>query len=284
MIAMKHQAALPDDAAGAAKSRPADGIHSLPLPSTTPVPFVKSLREFIRDTLLDRIARGDLPPGQRVVEATLVREFAISATPVREAIRELVAMGVLEAQNNKGASVRQIRLRETIEAFEVRAALEALAGRGSAPSLRGQCSGLRRAADAIVASAQRRDFAAFQEHNQTFHRAIVEAAGNGVLLRTWDSLFFQVRTRFTMDYLESADPVAIAREHVPIVNALDRGDADRAAVLLASHSRHVVEFLRKEQHRRPGTGARPAPKAGSASASFPETRLPKPQTPPLPAK
>lgn len=115
-----------------------------------PLPPVKSLREFIRDTLLDRIARGDLPSGQRVVEATLVKDFSISATPVREAIRELVAMSVLEAQNNKGASVRQIRLHETIEAFEVRAALETLAARSSAPRLKGHCQKLRQAADAIV--------------------------------------------------------------------------------------------------------------------------------------
>ena len=77
-------------------------------PAGLPVPPLKSLREFIRDALLDRIARGDLTEGQRVVEATLVAEFGISATPVREAIRELVAMGVLDAHNNKGAFIRQI--------------------------------------------------------------------------------------------------------------------------------------------------------------------------------
>ena len=215
-----------------------------------PVPLVKSLREFIRDTLLDRIACGVLPPGQRVVEAALVKEFSISATPVREAIRELVAMGVLEAENNKGASVRQIRLHETIEAFQVRAALEALAARGSMPTLQGHCTKLRQAAGAIVEAAQRADFAAFQEHNQTFHRTIVEAAGNSILLKTWDSLFFQVRTRFTMDYLQNADPVAIAREHLLIVDALDSGNAELAADLLASHSNHLVEFLRNEQRLR----------------------------------
>jgi DNA-binding GntR family transcriptional regulator len=212
-----------------------------------PIAPVKSLREFIRDTLLERIARGDLPPGQRVIEATLVKEFSISATPVREAIRELVAMGVLDAQNNKGASVRQTRLPETIEAFEVRAALEALAARAATPRLQGRGQELRRVAEAIVESAQRKDFAAFQEHNQQFHRTIVEAAGNSILLKTWDSLFFQVRTRFTMDYLQSADPVAIAREHLPIVDALESGDPDLAASLLASHSNHIVRFLKREQ-------------------------------------
>jgi DNA-binding GntR family transcriptional regulator len=227
-----------------------------------PIPPLTSLREFVRDTLLDRIARGDLPPGQRVVEATLVEEFAISATPVREAIRELVAMGVLEAQNHKGASVRQIRLQETIEAFQVRAALEALAARCGAPRLQGHCTKLRQAADAIVESAQRADFATFQEHNQQFHRTIVEAAGNSILLKTWDSLFFQVRTRFTMDYLQSADPVAIAREHIPIVDALDSGHGELAAALLASHSNHLVEFLRSEPPLR--RDARALPVEGAA--------------------
>jgi DNA-binding GntR family transcriptional regulator len=212
-------------------------------------PPVQSLREFIRDILLDRIARGNLPSGRRVVEATLVKEFSISATPVREAIRELVAMGVLESRNNKGASVRQIHLHETIEAFQVRAALESLAARTAALRLKGQCRELRQAAEAIVESARRSDFAEFQEHNQVFHRTILEAAGNSVLLKIWESLFFQVRTRFTMEYLQSADPVAIALEHGPIADALDSGEPDLAASLLASHSNHLVEFLVREQRQ-----------------------------------
>lgn len=235
-------------------------------PSPSLRPLTKSLREIIRDTLLDRIARGELPPGQRVVEITLVKEFAISATPVREAIRELVAMGVLDAQNNKGASVREMWLGETIEAFEVRAALETLAARAAAPLLKGQCAEIRRAAKAIIESAKRKDFAAFQEHNQTFHRAIVAASGNGVLLKTWDSLFFQIRTRWTMDYLQTFDPVAIAREHIPVVDALESGMPDLAASLMASHSRHLVEFLKSEQRQREAATV-PAKTAGGRSSA-----------------
>ena len=216
-------------------------------------PPVKSFREFVRDALLDRIARGDLAEGQRVVEAALVAEFAISATPVREAIRELVAMGVLDAQNNKGAFVRKMQLSETIEAFEVRAALETLAAREAAPLLTGCCADIRRAAKAIIESAKLKDFAAFQEHNQAFHRAIVAGAGNGVLLKIWDSLFFQIRTRWTMDYLQTFDPVAIALEHIPIVDALESGVPDLAASLMASHSAHLVEFLKAEQSARSGS-------------------------------
>ena len=217
------------------------------------IPPVKSFREFVRDALLDRIARGDLTEGQRVVEAALVAEFAISATPVREAIRELVAMGVLDAHNNKGAFVRKMQLAETIEAFEVRAALETVAARVAALRLKGRCKEIRRAAEAIIESAKIKDFAAFQAHNQTFHRAIVAGAGNGVLLKIWDSLFFQIRTRWTMDYLQTFDPVAIALEHIPIVDALESGVPDLAASLMASHSAHLVEFLKAEHSARSGS-------------------------------
>ena len=75
------------------------------------------------------------------------------------------------------------------------------------------------------------------------------------MLKTWDSLFFQVRTRWTMDYLQSFDPVAIAREHIPIVDALESGEPKLAASLLASHSNHIVEFLKTEAARRDAAAA-----------------------------
>ena len=220
----------------------------------TIIPPVKSFREFVRDALLDRIARGDLAEGQRVVEAALVAEFAISATPVRE----LVAMGVLDAQNNKGAFVRKMQLAETIEAFDVLAALETVAARAAASLLKGRCEEIRVAAKAIVESAKIKDFAAFQAHNQTFHRAIVAGAGNGVLLKLWDTLFFQIRTRWTMNYLQTFDPVAIALEHIPIVDALDSGMPDLAASLMASHSAHLVTFLKAEHSARCGISSSPS--------------------------
>ena len=61
-----------------------------------------SCREVVRRALLERIGDGVLVPGERIVEARLAEEFGVSAIPVREAIRELVSMGVLAAANNRG--------------------------------------------------------------------------------------------------------------------------------------------------------------------------------------
>ena len=209
------------------------------------------LRDQIREALLHRIGSGELEPGHRIVEARICEEMGVSAIPVREAIRELVAMGLLEFANHKGAWVREVSITETIDALQVRAALESLAAVLAAAALRGHCEELLRCYEGILQAARRRDFIAFQDHNQHFHRAIMEASGNGVLLRVWNSLGFEVRTRPIMEFLARRDTLAIAREHEAILVALKAGRGKKAAALLASHSNHLVEYLRQQLKSNP---------------------------------
>ena len=206
----------------------------------------KSIAQQVKEILIQRIGSGELRPGDRVVEAKLAEEVEASSIPVREAIRELVAIGVLEFAPRRGAWVREVSLSETIESLEVRAELDRLAAKRAAVKLRGRCGGLRAVVRHIVAAAKKRDFVAFQEHNQVFHRSIAEAAENRALLRAWESLAFDVRTRVIMDFLASVDPVKLAKEHEAIVDALDRGDGKKAGALLASHANHLVKYLQKE--------------------------------------
>lgn len=201
------------------------------------------LRDQIRDHLLDQIGSGALSPGDRIVEARVCEELGVSSIPVREAIRELVTMGVLAAATHKGAWVREVSLEETAEALEVKAALEALAARLAAPKLHRNCSVLRQICADIAKAAQRRDFVAYQQSNQSFHRHIVETAGNAALLRTWSSLAFEVRTRFIMDFVANGDATSIASEHEPIVQAFESGNAERAAELLATHAGDLISYL-----------------------------------------
>lgn len=206
----------------------------------------KSIAQQVKEILIQRIGSGELRPGDRVVEAKLAEEVQASSIPVREAIRELVAIGVLEFAPRRGAWVREVSLSETIESLEVRAALDRLAAKHAADKLQGRCGKLRATVRRIVAAAKNRDFVAFQENNQVFHRSIAEAAENRALLRVWESLAFEVRTRVIMDFLASVDPVKLAKEHKAIVDALDSGDGKKAGALLASHANHLVRYLRKE--------------------------------------
>jgi DNA-binding GntR family transcriptional regulator len=203
------------------------------------------LRDQIREHLLDQIGSGTLAPGARIVEARICEALGVSSIPVREAIRELVTMGVLAAATHKGAWVREVSLQETAEALEVKAALEALAARLAAPALKENCSALRKFCTAISKAAKRRDFVAYQHCNQAFHRHIVEAANNAALLRTWSSLAFEVRTRFIMDFVANGDAAAIASEHEPIMLAFESGNAERAAELLATHAAYLIAYLQR---------------------------------------
>jgi DNA-binding GntR family transcriptional regulator len=206
-----------------------------------------SLRELVRQSVLEKIGSGALNPGERVVEAALAAELGVSSIPVREAIRELVAMGILEFAPHRGAWVRKVSLQETIDTLRIRAALEPLAADTAVPRLAGRCTALRAAVEEIVKAACRRDLAGFQLHNQHFHRAVVQAAGSEVLLRAWDSMAYQVRTRFTLQYLTAVDPVMLAKEHEEIVDAIDEGDVKRTATLLRSHSSGLVRYLKQQE-------------------------------------
>ena len=86
-----------------------------------------SLPSQIKDRLLQRITDGTLQPGERLVELKIAAEMETSQAPVREAIRQLEAMGVVETQRNKGARVRMVSRDELKEIYDVRGQLEAYA-------------------------------------------------------------------------------------------------------------------------------------------------------------
>jgi DNA-binding GntR family transcriptional regulator len=205
-----------------------------------------SLSEQVRNHILARIATGQFPPGHKIVEARIAEALHVSTIPVREAIRELVARRVLEYLVHRGARVREVSMAETIDALRVKAVLEALAARLAGPRLMPLVPRLRSYIQLILDSAVRHDFVEFQDQNQHFHRTIVEASGNQILLAQWDSLAFEVRTRFLLDYLQAVDPQVLAREHADILLAIEDGETETVASLLMSHANHLVEYLERQ--------------------------------------
>jgi DNA-binding GntR family transcriptional regulator len=205
-----------------------------------------SLSEQVRNHILARIATGHFPPGYKIVEARIAEELHVSTIPVREAIRELVARRVLEYLVHRGARVREVSMAETIDALRVKAVLEALAARLAGPRLLPLVPRLRSYARPILDSAAIHDFVEYQDQNQHFHRAIVEASGNQILLAQWDALAFEVRTRFLLDYLRSVDARALAREHEDILAAIETGNTEEVAARLMSHANHLVDYLLRQ--------------------------------------
>jgi DNA-binding GntR family transcriptional regulator len=211
-----------------------------------------SLSAQVRNHILNKITLGKLAPGDRIVEARIASELGVSSIPVREAIRELVAKRVLEYVVHKGARVREVSMAETVDALQVKAVLEGLAARLGGARLALCRSRLQECLKPMRGLLEQHDFLKFQDQNQSFHRTIMEASGNAILLTLWESLAFEVRTKFILDHLKALDPDQLTEEHEVVLRAIDSGDAEAVAQLLMSHSHHLIEGLKSQISTRLG--------------------------------
>ncbi|MGB9030967.1 MAG: GntR family transcriptional regulator [Acidobacteriaceae bacterium] len=204
-----------------------------------------SMAERVRQELLRRIMSGDLPPGARLVELELARDLNTSQGPVREALRRLEGSDLVVTEPYKGSRVRDVTAQDIYEAYAVRAALEELAAQQAAKSLKGRVGELRKEAEAIRKAATQKNLELYAKHDHNFHRLIVEAAQNRILLRTWNSLAFEVRIQIRL--AKGKVNLSRAQEaHWEILKALEAGNANSVARLLRKHIHGLPDLDRGE--------------------------------------
>jgi DNA-binding GntR family transcriptional regulator len=203
------------------------------------------LREEIEDLLLERILSGQYAPGDRLVETRIAQELGTSQAPVREALRDLALLGLVETVPFRGARVREVSLPELLEVYPVRSALEELAAREAATRLSGDLSQLEQEFEEMRLAAEKGDVSAQFTHDAAFHRLIVEAAGNRILLEMWDSLGIHARTAITF-MKAGLTSTEVLDLHRSILDALRAGDAERAVISLREHFTTFAELLQRE--------------------------------------
>ncbi|KAB8195440.1 GntR family transcriptional regulator [Nonomuraea phyllanthi] len=189
----------------------------------------RPLREEIRRSLVEGLISGRWKPGDRIVERRLAAELNVSQAPVREALRELETLRLIESSPHKGARVRGFTEADLREVYQVRAGLEeTAAGLGSppVPALRLHVARMYEAAAAGSLDDQVR-------HGVAFHREIVAASGNDLLLSVWESLGIEVWTHVSIRMFRTG-PHENAADHEPIVEAFAVDDP-RAGRLLRDH-------------------------------------------------
>jgi len=202
------------------------------------------LREQIKETLLERIVRGELKPGERLVETRLARELGTSQAPVREALRDLQSLRLVESEPFRGARVRAVGDEQLLPVFPVRTVLEELAAREAAKNANGDVRPLERELKAMRQAAARGDWRTQISHDLGFHRAVVEMADNDPLLQSWLVLGIEVSTAFAT-YWTFWDQVDLAEFHVPIVEAIRVGDPSRAGAEARKHVRRTENVVRR---------------------------------------
>ena len=196
------------------------------------------------------IVEGRYRPGQRLVEQRVGEEFALSRTPVREALKLLHAEGLVLTEPNKGAVVRPLTLTDVEDIYELRAELESYAARRAAaritPDEVAEIDAAIDAFDAAVDGAAAGDLAAVQAvhaANATIHATLVGAARHDrlaqMLGRTVDvPLVFQAFRRFSHDELVRSNLF-----HRLLRHAVATGDADRAGRLMTEHVQQGRDVL-----------------------------------------
>jgi DNA-binding GntR family transcriptional regulator len=201
------------------------------------------LADQVKERILEGILSGRFPPDSRIVETQVARELGTSQAPVREALRGLEALGVVEITPFRGARVRRPTRREIIEAYAVRSSLEALGARLAVPLMTAEdVSELAGHLEAMRSAARDDDSHGVAEADARFHERIIEIADNGTLVRLWRSLEPFSRTYLTL-VVPGADPQWSADLHAPILAALERRDPDAVVDAVERHFDEVRDNM-----------------------------------------
>jgi DNA-binding GntR family transcriptional regulator len=198
--------------------------------------------EFVLSTLWQAILDGSLSGGTRLVQAQIAVELNVSTTPVREALRDLAAHGLIHLDNHRGAVVAVMSAKDMADIYDVRLVLEPLAGRLAA----------QHASDeqlAVMASLQELMDAepavgAWAQRNREFHHVLADASGNPrlatILKRLQDaaSIYVSAALRTT-----PSDRRPGNEHHRAILAALHARDPERAAAAVLQHLETTVAIV-----------------------------------------
>lgn len=190
----------------------------------------------LREALEDDIVAGRLKPGQRLDEVGLAERFDVSRTPIREALIQLAASGMVEIRPRRGAFVALLGPRELIESFELMAEIEAACGRLAARRMTAEDRAAMQAAHADCARAVATgDRETYYAENARFHGAIYAATGNRILAAeaVRHQRLLQPYRRLQLRVARRMD--ASFAEHQGILEALLEGQGDLAAERLRAH-------------------------------------------------
>ncbi len=205
------------------------------------------LADQVRDYLLQGIFSGRFPPDSRIVETRVARDLGTSQAPVREALRSLDALGVVDILPFKGARVRRPSSDELMEAYEVRATLESLGVRLGVPRMtEADLAEITELHDALQAAAVAGDRHVVAERDAAFHARVLQLSGNAMLGRVWRSLEPVSRTYMTL-VAPNADLAWTVGLHPPILAALRGRDPAAVQAALIRHfedaSHHMISSL-----------------------------------------
>ncbi len=221
-----------------------------------------NLAEQAYQSIRKEILSTALLPGQQIVQNQLAEKYGLGMTPVRDALQRLAHEGLVQAIPRSGYTVSHITFSDVRELFELRGILETAAVRlAVARATDAQLRELADKANFSYVYSDRDDYSRFLARNQEFHCAVAQLGGNRRLTEQLERVLDGLTRvfHFGLDLRDSAEEMR--SEHVDLVEALLRRDADAAVEITSSQIsrsiQRVMEALTRSMER--GVVAEPAP-------------------------
>ncbi len=199
------------------------------------------LRDVVFNTLRQAILRGELKPGERLMEIQLANKLGVSRTPIREAIRKLELEGLVLMIPRKGAEVAEITEKNLRDVLEVREALEILAVQLACDRMtKEQIVELRVAAKEFEDVLKSDDITMIAEADVKFHDIVYDATCNQRLVQLLNNLREQMY-RYRVEYLKKSEVRSkVAAEHQDLIHFIESKDGDAASKNICEHIENQV--------------------------------------------
>ena len=210
----------------------------------------RPLKEDIFDVLHEKIISGTYKPGDWLRQDDIATLLGVSMTPVREALDLLVSAGLAERVPYRGVRVREMSTRDVVEAYGLRLFLEAVIAQESARNITPeQVEDLEKTLDQMKKHETLKDVSSERQSSREFHTKVAEATKNDLLIKLYavvtnafpDWLLYEALFRYPELLADSM--MSTYQEHVAIVEALKKGDADQAMQESIAHVKESGKWL-----------------------------------------
>lgn len=208
----------------------------------------RPLWEEISELLQRWIESGKLVQGARLVEEQLAQELGVSRGPVREALKDLRAKGLVSVKRRRGTFVTELSpevlwevhsLRLVLEPFALRLAME----RNPEQLIRG----LTDIVEKMRAAHASGDHGAAVRLDGEFHTKLVQSSGHGLLINVYEGLASRIRMAITLHDVRKETIETIIKEHAELLAAVDEGDVEAACDLLRAHLHDALKAVEKNR-------------------------------------
>lgn len=204
----------------------------------------ESLRERILEVLRDAILSGEFKPGQQLIETELASQLGVSRAPLREALQILGTEGLVETVPYHGTTVRKLTRTDIEELYSLRIVLESFAiQRIIAFGRREDVAHLQSIFEVMLDAAERSDLKEVSRQDRVFHDKLIDLASHSLLRTSWNTVTMRVRQVMALRNRRNSDITQIARNHLPIIEAIAKANEPLALVLIREHAESAADLI-----------------------------------------